>query len=231
MSKERICAIILAAGSGTRLAADKTKQQIAINGKSILAHTLTAFEKCDDVTDVIVVVKAGEERFAEKETKSGFSKIRKIVLGGKTRAESAANGFFAIDFLADFVAIHDAARCLILPEDISRVVSDAKRYGAASAAAPVVDTVKRVDNLGFAVKTENRDELKFATTPQIFKSELYAKALKNVDLSSLDITDDNVLMERIGVNVYMTDIGKRNIKITYASDLSYARFLMENENV
>ena len=229
MEQGRICAILLAAGSGSRMNIAKTKQTVDLKGKSVLLHSLTAFEKCGDITDIILVVRADERDFALSET-SKISKLRRIVVGGSTRMESAKNGFSAIDFPVSYVAIHDVARCLISPEAISKISSDARACGAASASSVVVDTVKRVDERGFVIKTENREELRLAGTPQIFERELYAKALSQIDCHNSDITDDNMLMEKIGVPVFMTDIGRFNIKITHAEDLLFAEYLLENKN-
>ena len=113
---------------------------------------------------------------------------------------------------------------------ITKVVNDACRYGAASASSVVVDTVKRVDENGFVISTENRDYLRLAGTPQIFKYELYKRALYDATTSEVSVTDDNMLMERIGVRVYMTDVGKNNLKITYAEDVLLAEHILEQEN-
>ena len=227
MNQIRVCAILLAAGSGSRMNLDVTKQKLEIKGKSILLRCLEAFENCVDITDIVLVAKEDEKDFAALEAK-GISKLRGIVTGGARRTESAKNGFVAIDFSCDYVAIHDVARCLISPNMITKVVRDAVSYGAASASSVVVDTVKKVDSEGFAVSTVNRDLLRIASTPKIFRSDLYSKALSEVDLSDISITDDNMLMEKIGVPVFMTDIGKGNIKITHAEDLALAECLLES---
>ena len=226
MNGRRVCAIILAAGSGTRMNLGVTKQTITINGKTVLKRSLLAFEACDDITDIILVAREDEIEFAASQAVD-ITKLRKIVVGGKTRPESAKYGFLAIDFPCDMVAIHDAARCLISPDLISKVLGDAMLYGASSASSVVVDTVKRVDASGFVIGTEQRKELRLAGTPQIFNYELYSTALKAVDTSDPTITDDNMLMERIGVRVYMTDVGKNNIKITHADDISLAEYFLE----
>ena len=140
------------------------------------------------------------------------------------------HGFRAIDFACNFVAIHDAARCLVLPDMITKVVKDAVIYGAASASSPVVDTVKRVDENGFSIRTENREQLRLATTPQIFKYALYDKAVNVALDKKTDVTDDNMLMENIGIRVYMSDTGKTNIKITYAEDIAFAEYLLERND-
>ena len=227
MNQVRVCAILLAAGSGSRMNLDITKQKLEIKGKSILLRSLEAFENCADITDIVLVVREDEKDFASAESKN-ISKLRGVVYGGARRTESARNGFLSVKFPCDYVAIHDAARCLITPDMITKVVRDAVSYGAASASSVVVDTVKRVNSKGFSVCTENRDVLRFASTPQIFRSDLYARALSEVDLSDISITDDNMLMEKIGVSVFMTDVGKENIKITHAADLTLAECLLES---
>ena len=230
MIDNRVCAVILAAGSGSRMNIGITKQQLTFGGKSVLCRSVEAFESCEDITDIILVVKDSETDFARLETSDKFSKLRKIVVGGSTRFESAMRGFEAIDFPCRFVAIHDAARCLILPDMITKVVRNAIIYGAASASTVVVDTVKRVDKDGFAVGTENRDELRLATTPQIFDYELYGKAVSLALEKKINVTDDNMLMEHMGVRVHMTDVGKTNIKITYAEDVAFAEYILERRD-
>ena len=117
MNKYNVSAIILAAGSGTRMNAETTKQQLLVAGKTVLRRSLEAFEACGDITSIVVVTRDGEEKFA-KEQSWGISKVCNIVIGGKTRAESAKIGFEAIATNTDLVAIHDAARCLITPDGI-----------------------------------------------------------------------------------------------------------------
>ena len=231
MNQSRVCAVLLAGGSGTRMNLDRTKQRLLIKGESVLSRTVSAFENCEEITDIILVVKAEDLDFALSETSGRFPKLRKVVEGAKCRALSAKNGFSAIDFPCDFVAIHDVARCLVKPKMITKVVFDAFKYGAASASVAVTDTVKRVSPDGFAFDTINRDELRLAATPQIFKCEFYRRALSEIDVDDPSITDDNMLMERLGISVFMTDTGKNNIKVTYAEDIEYAEYLLGGRNV
>ena len=221
MNEPRVCAILLAAGSGNRMNLNVTKQRLLIKGESILRRSLMAFERCADITDIVLVVRRDEFDFAVLESED-ISKLRKTVVGGSSRVESAKNGFLAIDFPCHYVAVHDVARCLIRPDMITKVVVDAVKYGAASASCAVVDTVKRINSDGFVIRTEKRDELRLAGTPQIFRRDFYLKAILEADVSDSALTDDNMLMEKIGVPVYMTDIGKSNIKITHAEDLALA---------
>ena len=227
MNKHNVAAVILAAGSGSRMNANTTKQQLFIDGKTVLRRSLEAFEKCADITSITLVIRDGEADFA-KEPPAGLKKLHRIVVGGKTRAESAYAGFVSIPTDSDFVAVHDAARCLITPDAISAVICDAVKYGAATAAARVTDTVKQVGPDGFVTSTPDRNYVMLASTPQIFKTDVYASAVRGVDLSSPEITDDNMLLERAGYKVFCTDVGKENIKITLSGDPEYAEFILRS---
>ena len=123
MNERFVSAIILAAGSGSRMGGEVTKQKISVLGKSVLRRSVEAFQSCDDIFEIIIVTRADELDFAKAEI-NGCNKVTKIVRGGSTRAESAALGFACVDERTEFVAIHDAARCLVTGEDISKVVSD-----------------------------------------------------------------------------------------------------------
>lgn len=221
-----ITAIILAAGSGSRMKLDVTKQRLLIRGKSVLSRTVEVFNKSDVISSIIVVAREDEVDYVQKEVAS-FSKVSKLVVGGATRAESARNGFIAINDSTEFVAIHDGARCFITTEMIAKVAQDAARYGAATASSVLTDSLKDIDQNGFIITNRDRASVRIMQTPQVFKKELYKKALSAADLSDPKITDDNMLLELIGIPVYCTDTGKQNIKITVREDLEYADFLAD----
>ena len=222
-----VCAVILAAGSGSRMKLDITKQKILLGKESVLHRTVRIFQGCESIDSIIVVCRADEIDFAKEET-SKFSKVREIVVGGETRFESARLGFLAIPENSDYVAIHDAARCFVSSDMISAVVLDAKKYGAATASVEVTDTVKSVDADNRISATVDRDTLVLVQTPQIFRTDLYKKAVEAYD-GRINVTDDNMLVELIGVKPYCTDTGKRNIKITTVEDLNFANYLLNGE--
>lgn len=226
MNTEKTCAVILAAGSGKRMNLPITKQRISVLGKTVLERTLSSFDSCEAIDYIIVVCREDEMDFVRSLTKT-FSKIVALTPGGAVRAESAFNGFRLIPSDASYVAIHDAARCLITPEMISKVVLDAKTYGAATAATYLTDTVKCIDNSGFAQSTVDRTHTVTVQTPQIFKVDLYKRALDGIKKLDSSITDDNMLVERIGAKIYCTDIGRENIKITFTSDVDYAEYILK----
>ncbi len=218
-----VAAIILAAGSGKRMESDTTKQRMTVLGKSVLFRTVSAFSSCKIISSIVVVVREDEVAWATDEL-SAFSKIKAIIPGGKTRAESARAGFSAISEDADFVAVHDGARCLITAENITEVISMAMIHGAASAGTYITDTVKRIGD-DMISATVPREELFAAHTPQIFSRSLYAEALDNSD-DIAAVTDDNMMVERLGVKVYPVDTGKQNIKLTTKEDIEYAEYII-----
>ncbi len=220
----KTCAIILAAGVGSRMQSEVTKQKLDILGHSVLYHSVMAFDRCELIDSIVVVVRESELEFARSELDSA-TKVWGIVIGGDTRVESARRGFLAIPDGTDFIAIHDAARPLITSEGISAVVAAAHTAGAASALSHVTDTVKQVDENGFIVSTLDRSTLRRAQTPQAFAVEIYRRALDACD-DFVGITDDNMLVERIGVAIKGVDVGSENLKITVPEDMVYAEFLL-----
>lgn len=218
-------AIILAAGNGTRMNSPVPKQNMKILGKTVLYRATEAFQNCELIDSIVVVAKASEVENVANDLRC-FSKLITVVAGGDSRAASSINGFNAIPSDTSFVAFHDAARCLITPEDIAKVVKDAALYGAATATCVVTDTVKRVKD-GFICDTEDRTTLRTALTPQIFKKIIYSEAVSKIKIPLANITDDNMIVENAGFDVFCTDIGKENIKITVPEDVCYAEFVLQ----
>lgn len=232
-SKEKkfTSAVIVAGGFSLRMCGDKTKQMMEIDGTPIVVHTLLAFQNCDRISEIIVVAKSDEipiyDEFARQ---YNITKLTKTVAGGETRQQSALNGFDATSPKCEYVAIHDAARCLISPFDIEKVLDSAIKYGAASASVSVVDTVKIVDNKGFVIRTEDRNTVKLAQTPQIFSRNLYCAAAYTAKEEGVEVTDDNMLVERIGHPVKMVECDRNNIKITIPDDILKAERIIDDRN-
>lgn len=226
--KKYVTAIILAAGSGSRMNLNTTKQKLILGGESLLRRTVSVFERCEDITSAIVVSREEEMDFARAELRD-FDKVKAIVSGGATRLESAFRGFCQVDEKTEFVAIHDAARCFVTERMISEVLRDAITHGAATASSDVTDTIKIIGFDGKIEKSLSRNALRAVQTPQIFRIDLYTKAMRDVDLSDASITDDNMLLERVGVHPFCTDIGKENFKITTVDDLLFAKYLLKEE--
>ena len=217
-------AVILAAGSGSRMGMDIPKQNILLCGKDILTRSIDAFEACDLVDSIVVVARPSDCDDVRQRLISHKTKVFDVIPGGATRVESARLGFLSIPESSSFVAFHDAARCLVTPEQIAEVIRCAHKYSAATAATASTDTLKRVED-GFIIETVPREHIYCAQTPQVFAYDLYKRAIEH-DMW-MGFTDDNSLVEHIGTKIRCVDIGRNNIKITTEEDLEYAEFLLK----
>lgn len=212
--KFRVCAVVVAAGSSSRVKAGD-KLFLPVEGEPVLLKTLRAFEDCP-IVDGIVIVTREEKITAVEGLAVGITKCIAVVRGGTTRAESALCGVrTAEDF--DLVLVQDGARPFVSTDLITRVAEAAAEYGAAVPVVPVKDTVKTCTEEGFVSQTPDRATLFAAQTPQGALRDLYLKAAEAVgDLTGL--TDDASLMEAAGYPV-KTVIGEEtNRKITTDAD-------------
>jgi 2-C-methyl-D-erythritol 4-phosphate cytidylyltransferase len=223
-------AIIAAAGTGSRMASDRPKQFLQLAGTPIIFHTLKPFELCDSIHEVIVVLPAEESaEFLAQAGKRGLRKLARVVPGGATRAESVKRGLQAIRAAtAEIVAVHDGVRPFVTVAEIEETIAAAQRDGAAILATPATDTIKLVEG-GRVVKTLPRQSLRQALTPQCFRYELLRRAYEQVDLSDPSLTDESVLVERLGLTVTIVEGSARNIKITTPRDLLIAETLLSTD--
>lgn len=220
-------AVILAAGSGTRAGSNLPKQFVMIDGIPVVIRTLTAFNKCDYVDEIVIVCSKDNEYFLNQSLKEQhFEKAVKVVAGGNSRAESAQNGVKGVSDRTEFVAIHDAVRCNISPIQISQVIFEAYQYNAAIAAIRITDTIKKIDSDGFIIETLDRSNIWRAQTPQVFSKKLYMDALENYKKLDLEITDDASLIEKIYGKIKVVECSEENIKITYPDDFDKVRRLL-----
>ncbi|HEV8140127.1 MAG TPA: 2-C-methyl-D-erythritol 4-phosphate cytidylyltransferase [Pyrinomonadaceae bacterium] len=222
-------AIVVAAGKGTRLGGDRPKQFLQLAGVPVIIHTLKQFERSKRIKEVIMVLPAEDTAgFESLAQKFELSKVRRIVAGGGTRAQSVRNGLAAIED-AEIVAVHDGVRPLVTPEEIDEVVGAAERAGAAILTAPVADTIKRVES-DRIVETVSRAGLRRALTPQSFRFDILKRAYEQLDeleSAGVEITDESMLVERLGVEIVAVQGSDRNIKITSVEDLERAEVLLQ----
>ena len=174
-----VTAIIAAAGEGKRLGARVPKQLLDVGGRTILERTIAAFVGHDRVDDVIVVLPPAMVQEPPKwlTAKSAPSMAVRIVAGGARRQDSVANAFDSVSLDSDVVLIHDAARPFVSADLISRAIDAAAEHGAAIAALPVRDTVKRVESNGVIAATIPRDTIYLAQTPQAFRRDVLRAAV------------------------------------------------------
>ncbi|HYQ94743.1 MAG TPA: 2-C-methyl-D-erythritol 4-phosphate cytidylyltransferase [Burkholderiales bacterium] len=217
-----LTAIIVAGGSSQRMGFDKL---LALLGdRPVLAHTIDAFECTESVGDIVLVARAervGE--FEELVRQNGFKKVGRVVAGGKHRRDSVRAGLGAVKREANYIAVHDAARPLVTPEQIERVFAVAREHGAAALAEPVTDTLKRADENHFVAGGVSRENLFAMQTPQIFARDLLERAYAAVAANNLSVTDEVSAVEHLGEKVQLVPNDEWNVKITFPRDLLLAQ--------
>ncbi len=220
-------AVIPAAGAGKRLGGERPKLLVELLGKPILIHTLEIFENCPFVDSVIVAVCSDYlSEYRRIISASSLKKIKSIVIGGSTRAESVARGLQSLDEKTEIVVIHDGARPLASPVMIQQAISQCQTCRAVVVGVPVKSTIKRVDPHHFIVKeTLERKSLWEIQTPQVFQKDLIVEAYKK--MKAVPVTDDASLVEQLGVPVTILPGEYTNIKITTEEDLILAETFLK----
>ncbi len=220
-----LTAIIVAAGRSRRMGFDKAFAIIA--GRPVIAHAINAFEQANSVAEIIVV--AGEDRHDEIRKMSrdeSFKKVRSIITGGEQRQDSVRAGLENLSLDARYVAVHDAARPLVRPEQIERVFEQCRVHGAAALAEPVSDTLKRADVDLMVAASVDRHQLYAMETPQVFDRALIVEAYRAVFAGKASVTDEVSAVERLGRKVVLVLNDDFNFKITYRRDLPLAEFIL-----
>jgi 2-C-methyl-D-erythritol 4-phosphate cytidylyltransferase len=216
-----LTAIIVAAGSSRRMGFDKLSAPVA--GKPVIEHTIGAFERANSVADIIVVTR--EDRLAEF-GKLTQGKVREVIAGGEHRQDSVRAGLERLGPQTKYVAVHDAARPLVTPEQIERVFAKCQEHGAAALTEPVTDTLKRADKDLYVIASVDRDRLYIMQTPQIFERKLLEEAYRVVFAEKLRITDEVSAVEHLGRKVVLVPADDFNFKITFGRDFKLAEFVL-----
>lgn len=219
-------AIILAAGSSTRMNGE-SKQFIEIDGLPAVARSVIEFDNSPCIDEIIIVAKKDEiplyDGFAEK---YNIKNPLKVVEGGETRQESARFGSDAVSDKSKYVAIHDAARCLITGEMIYKACHGAYLHGGAILAIKATDTVKIGDKSAFIEETPERKYTWQAQTPQVFKMNAFRAAAYVARDEKFEGTDDASLLEHIRIPVKLVEGSRENIKITEPCDIYFAEAVL-----
>ena len=224
-------ALILAAGSSTRMGDGVSKQFLSIGGIPVVARTIMQFDRSEFIDEIIVVCKKDEisiyDDFAEK---YNLTTPIKVVEGGSTRQESARLGSDAVDSKSRYIAIHDAARCLITEEMIARVCHSAfiSRDRGAILAIKATDTVKIADKSAFIESTPERKLVWQAQTPQVFPLNAYRAAAYIARDEEFEGTDDASLLEHIKFPVKLVEGSRENIKVTEPIDVLFAEAIISS---
>ena len=218
---EWVAAVVPAGGSGTRMGNETPKQFLQLGDVPLLIHALRVFESSRTITEIVVVVPENAVTYCQKELLPQFalSKVSTVIAGGARRQDSVWSGLQAVDERTKLVVVHDAVRPFVSEAMVERVIETAKTRGAAIAAVPLHDTVKRVAPDGMIETTLDRQQLWSAQTPQAFKIELLREAHQSSQESDVEATDDAFLVERIGHRVAIVNGSPDNIKVTRPEDL------------
>jgi 2-C-methyl-D-erythritol 4-phosphate cytidylyltransferase len=212
-------AVIVAAGSGTRMGEDKV--WLSLGGVPVVAYSLRAFAACEPRPRIALVVSLDNmERGRSLVRDLGIDAV--VCVGGERRQDSVQNGLAVLGDVS-LVAIHDGARPLVSPDLIERCYAEAAAYGAALPGVPVRDTLKRVVAGGWVAETVDRSQLWGVQTPQTFRADLIREAYAALDG---DVTDDAAVVERLGRPIKMVLGDPRNLKLTTREDLAVARALL-----
>ena len=229
----KVNAIVLAAGSGSRMKSKTKKQFMEIKGKPVIWYSLFEFEK-SRVDEIILVTGKEDIDYCKKEIveKYNLKKIKNVVAGGSERYESVYNGLKEVT--GNIVLIHDGARPLINNEIIERSIEGTIKSDACVVGVPVKDTIKRANKEGYIIDTPNRSELWITQTPQSFKTDLVKMAYKKMKEelekgnTTLNITDDAMVVEEFTTNqVRFVQGDYKNIKVTTPEDIDIAELFIE----
>lgn len=218
-----IAAIIVAGGSGERLGLPGGKQLARVAGLPVLAHTLRAFDACDEVDAVVVV--AHPERTEEYRAEAvgpASGKILAVVAGGETRQASVVCGLRVVPADVDIIVVHDGARPLVTPAVISAAVSALLADPALDGVVvghPSYDTLKIVDEDARVVGTADRRVFWSAQTPQVFRADVLREAYERAESLGIEGTDDAAIVEAAGGRVAMVPGPRDNVKVTVPEDL------------
>lgn len=231
--KERVTAIIPAAGEGKRIGGEVQKQFRSLLGKPILAHTLEKFQTCEAVDEIVLVVSDSMMTDSTRLVEDyHISKVVEVVRGGSRRQDSVYNGLQALMVHpTDIVLIHDAVRPLVSHVQIEELIEACITYKAVVPAVQPKDTIKHSSPDGeFVFSTLDRSSLWLVQTPQAFAADLVVSAYQRAHAEQYSATDDASLVERMGVNVKIVEGRYDNMKITTSEDLSIAEVILKRQN-
>ena len=231
MEKKRCTAIVLAAGSGSRMKSGVAKQYMLLRGKPLIWYALRAVEDSAVIDDCILVTGAEDITCVQEEIveRYAFGKVDRIVAGGRERYDSVYQalkvikaGDMRVPNRDGYLFIHDGARPFLTEEILRRDYEAVERFRACVTGMPVKDTIKIADKEGYAARTPDRSLVWQIQTPQVFDAQLLRAALQSAQTLGAEITDDCSAVERLGKEVYLTEGSYENIKITTPEDMLLA---------
>lgn len=217
-------ALVPAAGFGARMGHELPKQYLPLAGYPMIFHALNTLCACPDISMVFVVLSPGDTLFHSYDWSCFGDKLQTLYCGGETRADTVLNGLLASELEPDdWVLVHDAARPCLTQAHLAKLIVELRDDAVGGIlAVPVADTLKRSDSEPRILKTENREQLWQAQTPQMFRAGLLAQALQQCK----NVTDEASAIEALGLSPKLVAGDSSNFKVTYPQDLLMAELLL-----
>lgn len=220
--------MIVAAGASKRMGFDKIT--VSLLKRPLIAHTLQAFARCEAISDIVLVAAAGRvQEFETYAASWGGAKVRKVALGGPERDVSVWNGLRAAPEGTRYIAVHDAARPLVTPNLIERLVDSAVEKRAVAAAEKVVETLQRADADGRVLETVDRKDVWRMQTPQVFEASLLMDSYTKVLSEGKYVTDETMAVQLCGHEVFLVENHEWNLKVTYPRDVPLVEFMLQRQ--
>lgn len=216
-----VVAIVPAAGRGLRMGGALPKQFLALGGEPLVVHSLRVLQASPAVDEIVLAVPQADLDYCLNDlaVRFGFSKIRKVVAGGKERQDSVRHALEHVSEETEIVVVHDAVRPFVTEGMLTEVVEAARRVGGAIVALPMRDTVKQVGINHHIERTVDRQPLWLAQTPQAFRREQLLAAHYKAYAEKVHATDDAFLFEWAGHPVVVVEGSGENIKVTRPEDM------------
>lgn len=226
--KSRHFAIVPAAGSGSRMGAERPKQYLPLLGKPLIHHALAVLCGAPEIDRVFVVLSLDDQEWRRHDWSGLGSKLVPLFCGGATRADSVLGGLRAMADIAvqsDWVLVHDAARPCLAPWHVDKLINELSDDEVGGLlAVPVADTLKRADDRRHVEATVERDRLWQAQTPQMFRYVMLRRALEGCH----KVTDEASAIEAAGLRPRLIEGDASNLKVTYPLDLHLAEWILKN---
>ena len=225
---ERTGAIVVGAGGGRRMGGVE-KAFLSVGGRPLIAHSVSVFHSFAEVDEVCLVVsEQSVERARRLARELGWTKVSAVVAGGAERQDSVRAGLDALH-ACEWVLVHDAARPLVTPDLVRRGLAAAQRCGAAVAATPVRDTLKRASaaaELPEVLENVDRTALWAAQTPQVFRAHILREAFETLGAAAGALTDDGAVVQAAGNRVFLFEGDSANLKVTVPGDVAIVEALL-----
>lgn len=233
---KKCTAIVLSAGTGSRMGGPVAKQYMLLKDKPVLWYSLNAVEQSEVIDDCILVTGSGDVEFVKREIvdKYHFAKVKTVTEGGRERYLSVMKGLQTMVEQDGYVFIHDGARPFLTEDMLMRLAEGVEAYHACVAAMPSKDTVKIADKDNFAIQTPDRRTVWNVQTPQVFETRIIMEAYERLETGiarmreqGIAVTDDAGVVELFtNYSVRLVEGSYANLKITTPEDMVVAEALL-----